>query len=179
MLDSTDQEFWVGNYHMPCVFWCPPVMVIHSSLVAQKIQALAGGNTPYMLAGDFNIVPGSVPYALLTEGTLEQDPALTFPDEWRPTSKLVPMQSAYQVAHREEPVFTNYAFSGGAMTETFAETLDYVFFGKGQQSKTELQVVGADSMDEVCAHVRETEQSLPSLQEPSDHLELKVDFVIV
>ena len=92
---SGGRRFCVGTYHMPCVFWDQRVMVIHSALVAQKTQQLAGSD-PYILAGDFNFRPGSSPYKLLTQGHLStRDEAYVeppAPDEWRLDRNLEPMQ---------------------------------------------------------------------------------------
>jgi len=39
---NTHQSFVIGNYHMPCAFYAPMVMSIHSDLAARHIQRLAG-----------------------------------------------------------------------------------------------------------------------------------------
>merc|ERR1719305_1317583 len=58
---SSDERLCVATYHMPCMFWDLSAMVIHSALVAQWAQKLAG-ETPLCLAGDFNIKPGDPAY---------------------------------------------------------------------------------------------------------------------
>jgi hypothetical protein len=83
---APDSIFCVATYHMPCVFWDQRVMVIHTALVAQTVQQLAGGD-PLVLAGDFNFKPGSSPYKLITEGHLSNSDEFyvepSAPDTWR------------------------------------------------------------------------------------------------
>ena len=84
----------------------------------QLVQSLAGGD-PYVFAGDFNVVPGSAPYRLLTTGALAPaDPAYPPPPRagggggWSP--RLAEgMCSAYAVANGAEPAFTNFAQVAG------------------------------------------------------------------
>merc|ERR1712113_1276402 len=67
---------WIGNYHMPCAFREPAVMTLHCDLVAQQIQSLASkGNTGFVLAGDFNILPDSPQYQFMTTGKICSDGA--------------------------------------------------------------------------------------------------------
>ncbi|CAM9752741.1 unnamed protein product, partial [Phaeothamnion confervicola] len=106
----------VGTYHMPCVFFNPPVMTIHTALVAQLMKRLSG-NDPQILAGDFNFVPGSACYRIVTEGRLEQS-AAEYPTPppweteasggWEPALEA-PLRSAYRECDGREPDFTNNA----------------------------------------------------------------------
>lgn len=61
------ESFCVGTYHMPCMFRIPPVMTIHTSMIVKHISRLAGTD-PFVLAGDFNFVPDSACYKIVTEG---------------------------------------------------------------------------------------------------------------
>jgi hypothetical protein len=63
---ETDATFAIGTYHMPCAFWAPKVMTIHTALAGQYIESNAGKDTPYVLAGDFNFKPQDLQYSLLT-----------------------------------------------------------------------------------------------------------------
>ena len=38
---GTGGKFWVGNYHMPCAFWSPPLMSIHAAILGQYMEALS------------------------------------------------------------------------------------------------------------------------------------------
>lgn len=125
----TNQEFVVGNYHMPCAFRTPQVMTIHCSLAAQHIQRLSRG-LPCAFLGDFNIKPDSKMYQLLTTGnmdtTTEEMPLNEKGDSW--SVRVEPMQSAYVCSNGSEPDFTNY--SRIKDQETFVDTLDYIFLSK-------------------------------------------------
>jgi mRNA deadenylase 3'-5' endonuclease subunit Ccr4 len=94
---KTKKSFAIGNYHMPCAFYAPHVMTIHTDLAARHVQRLASGamdnnsndendndetstaatatttsSMPYILAGDWNIKPGDASYNLLTTGMMDK-----------------------------------------------------------------------------------------------------------
>ena len=113
-------SFCVSNYHMPCAFFAPMVMNIHADMAARRCQKMAttaaaagagaGGSVPHILAGDFNLMPDSSHYRLLTTGTLNAETESTYPSpkfgaEWKPTAKG--MRSAYGESNHGEPDFTN------------------------------------------------------------------------
>ena len=79
---TTRKSFAVGNYHMPCAYYKPQVMTIHTDLAARHVQKLAAsgdagtddgasGDLPYVLAGDWNIKPDGSSYRLLTTGKMD------------------------------------------------------------------------------------------------------------
>ena len=160
---------------MPCMFYLPKVMVIHSALCSQYVQNYANG-APAILTGDFNIKPGSTPYKILTEGkvdpsTVDDYPEPAFPgDTWTPTLTKG-FKSAYQVVDGKEPLLTNYNWSGESPTR-FEGTLDYIFY----VGKT-LKATNVRSLDEDIKNCYKVE-SLPSNELPSDHLLLAADFVL-
>jgi mRNA deadenylase 3'-5' endonuclease subunit Ccr4 len=186
---STLASFGVASYHMPCVFWAPKVMVLHTAVMLNETKRLAG-HFPYVIAGDFNFVPGSACYRLVTTGRLPPtDPDYPFDNaggggyctssssssgdffqKGQPRS-LAPiegegLQSAYMQALGTEPIYTNYAET---RENRFRDTLDYIFLSRG---------------DWVVNHVHElpTQEealeggSLPNETEPSDHLLLSADL---
>jgi len=128
---SSGQRFCVGNYHMPCAFYAPMIMTIHSEMAARHVQDISKshGSIPYLLAGDFNIKPQDSMYKLLTSGLLDkEDPCYPTPKngmEWEPT--IDAMRSAYAEAGGE-PDFTNYARV--EEKDPFIDTLDYIFMSK-------------------------------------------------
>ena len=89
--EANQGVFVVSNYHMPCVFWSPPVMVIHSSTAMQLALKFASQNKmeqadkgenkesdsvyrlPSVFAGDFNIKPTDDAYRLLTSGRIDDE----------------------------------------------------------------------------------------------------------
>lgn len=161
-VNTSEESFLVGTYHMPCVYWDPKFMTIHSSLVTQYFQRLAG-NHPYILTGDFNITPTSGAYQLLTTGSLPSNspefPYIPRGDPWLPT--VTPMRSAYRLASPQgtEPPFTNY---GQFKTNPpFINSLDYIFLSKQW---------AVDGVGALAHSIAEFSGPLPADEEPSDHL---------
>lgn len=160
------KSFCVSNYHMPCAYFAPKVMTIHSEMAAHRTQHLAGSD-PFLLAGDFNIQPNSSAYRLLTTGILPpEDESFPTPSkygmEWK--AKLRPMRSAYAVSPHGEPEFTNYAFVGN-MEQPFQETLDYIFLSEHWHAVDNVKETYRKD-DPVLA----SSLSFPNADEPSDHL---------
>uniref|UniRef100_A0A7S2TI34 Endonuclease/exonuclease/phosphatase domain-containing protein n=1 Tax=Lotharella oceanica TaxID=641309 RepID=A0A7S2TI34_9EUKA len=128
----TGVQFGVATYHMPCAFFAPRVMVLHSAMAATRTAQLSEG-LPFVLTGDFNLKPGDETYRLLTEGVIPPDPKATFTPALPENSKIKPfwteipkkLKSAYKEVQGEEPEFTNYAVTRGSAP--FIETLDYIF----------------------------------------------------
>lgn len=168
---STGQAFCVGTYHMPCAYYAPMIMTIHSDLALRHVQRIAHeqGDLPYVLGGDFNIKPSDAMYRMLTGGGLDRvDPCYPTPKnsfEWAPTAR--PVRSAYAVAGGE-PDFTNFARV--REEEPFVDTLDYIF------------ISDAWTVDKVLElPKRETAQGpFPNLDvnEPSDHVLIAADLSI-
>lgn len=180
--------FSVSNYHMPCAFFAPAVMNIHAEMVAKRVQDLAAASwksnhgdkqeenksIPYVLTGDFNILPNSAQYKILTTGMLEQsDP--TYPPtkhgkEWKVES--LPMDSAYALGGTE-PEFTNYAHCRD--DDPFIGTLDYIFLSKPESTNEGWKVH--------CTHTlpskEESNGPFPNAKEPSDHLLIAADLELI
>jgi 2',5'-phosphodiesterase len=176
---QTQQSFAIGNFHMPCCFYAPPVMTIHVDLAARHVQRLAqqsGSNMPYILAGDWNIKPDSSQYRLLTTGKMDKGdpewPAPRYGMTWEPSAK--PMSSAYRLANGKEPNFTNYARIGEQ--EPFIDTLDYIFLGNSNND------VGGKKWSvksvKPLPHRDEAGGPFPNLDrgEPSDHVLIAADL---
>lgn len=176
---NTEKSFAIGNYHMPCAFYKPEVMTIHTDLAARHIQKLAATDDdgaedeattmPYVLAGDWNIKPDGSSYRLLTTGKMDAgDPEWPTPKygmEWIPTSKA--MRSAYAVAgNGNEPDFTNYARI--KEDEPFIDTLDYIFLSEEWKVKGVMEL----------PHREGSGGPFPNLEknEPSDHIMIAADL---
>lgn len=191
----TGDTFSVSNYHMPCAFWAPAVMNIHAEMAAKRVQDLAAdsregtGDTassegtkmiPYIFAGDFNILPDSPQYKLLTTGTLDKaDPTYPPPKhgvEWKIQS--VPMDSAYALISSDgsEPEFTNYAHIKDD-PDPFIGTLDYIFLSKKEQtfSGDEWKVHGVEKLP----GKEDSGGPFPNEKEPSDHFLIAADLELV
>lgn len=154
----------VATYHMPCVFWSPPVMLIHSALVVRSFQRLCGSDDG-ILAGDFNIKPADSSYEMILKGKIEPSnddfppkcPDGTPPEKWFPMP-LVPMKSAYREVLGSEPDFTNFAKVENQ--PEFIETLDYMFCTQG-----------VDIVDVIrLPHRQAVQGPFPDASEPSDHV---------
>ncbi|KAL7530532.1 hypothetical protein ACHAXR_004330, partial [Thalassiosira sp. AJA248-18] len=193
--------FSVSNYHMPCAFYAPAVMNIHAEMAAKRVQDLAaeswksiqkndesseGTKTiPHVFAGDFNILPDSPHYKLLTTGKLEKsDPTYPPPKhgvEWKVES--LPMDSAYAL-HNTEPEFTNYAQVKD--DEPFIGTLDYIFLSQKEQTSNANEL-GCATMGEwwkvhgvkrlPCRE--DSGGPFPNDKEPSDHFLIAADLELV
>lgn len=167
---ESERSVALCTYHMPCVFWEPQVMTIHTSLAAQAAIRFADG-CPLVLAGDFNIKPADAPYRLVLDGTMPAtDPAyprLGAGDAWR-CDLPFPLRSAYLEATGGEPAFTNYAFPDH-QSEAFQETLDYIFLSP------EWSVTGVLSLP---APAEVEGAYMPNDAEPSDHLLIQADLLL-
>ena len=163
------RTFALANYHMPCAFYAPKVMTIHTEMAARHAQELAG-DLPYVLAGDWNIKPFGTSYMLLTTGMIDRGdpeyPESKWDMEWKPTAKA--MRSAYAESVDGEPDFTNYARV--REDEPFIDTLDYIFLSD------EWKVLDVKKLTKR----EEAGGPFPNLQlnEPSDHVLIAADLTI-
>jgi mRNA deadenylase 3'-5' endonuclease subunit Ccr4 len=162
---TSGKTFCIGNYHMPCAYYAPMVMTIHSEMAARHVQDIAG-ELPYVLAGDWNLTPDSPTYKLLTTGELPKEDA-SFPTpkydcNWTPTIQA--MNSAYAEFEGNEPDFTNYARV--KEDDPFIGTLDYIFLSK------EWKVVGTHKIP----HRKDAGGPFPNETEPSDHVLISADL---
>ena len=150
---------------MPCMFWAPKVMVIHTALACQKIQDFAKDDH-CILAGDFNFKPGDASYLVATNGSLEesngQHPG-SDGTEWEPTL-AIGFESAYKTFNDAEPDFTNYAQI--REDPVFIETLDYIFHSQSLRVTEVLEL----------PHRKDVDGPLPNEEEPSDHIMLGATF---
>jgi mRNA deadenylase 3'-5' endonuclease subunit Ccr4 len=150
------KTFCIGTYHMPCAFWMPEVMIIHTALATQHLQRFARGQE-HIFAGDFNFTPDSHAYGLMTKNHSPPIPVNHDDDEWVPQLSTV-MKSAY-ASLDQEPEVTNFAKT----SHVFAGVLDYIFISPGLTCKSVLALPSLDELRKGC-------ESLPNAKEPSDHL---------
>ena len=159
---QTNGAFGVAVYHMPCAFWAPSVMTIPAALAAQRITALAKDDLPFALVGDWNFMPSSPQYAMMTQGgeVPAGDPAAPVAPAHEPwvARVPVPLTSAYAAAHGAEPAFTNHALVRDQ--PPFIECLDYIFVSPG------VKVLQADALPAK----EDVQGPYPTDLEPSDHV---------
>lgn len=162
---QTQSTFRVATYHMPCLYGSAKkrqTMLIHASLATQYMQGKAGDD-PYIFAGDFNFVPGSSSYRLLTEGKWDVEhedfppPGVNDDTDWD-ANNVRRVTSAYVLKNGREPDFTNHARAGEA--PLFTETLDYIFLSPHWSVQDVVKLPGRDDI----------EGPFPNAREPSDHV---------
>ena len=117
----------VFNIHMPCVYREQSFMELYLYLVLRHIGRRSSPGS--ILAGDFNIQPGSIPYNLVADGEISGATFVwyfeNFPEPRKDFfSKIDPMKSALRMAIGEEPKHTNKSYS---CNNDFAGTVDYIF----------------------------------------------------
>lgn len=171
--------FCVGNYHMPCAFYMPMAMTIHSEMAAKHVQDIAtaaaskddssrSNSVPYILCGDWNIKPDSATYKMLTTGKLDPEDE-TFPTpkhgmEWSVTAAA--MRSAYADNDGTEPDFTNYARI--KENDPFIDTLDYIFLSPEWKVQSTKSIVNRSIAN----------GPFPNAKEPSDHVMIRTDLEV-
>lgn len=164
---ESGKSFIISNYHMPCVFYAPMVMNIHAEMAVKRVESLAtaSGDKPHILAGDFNFMPDSPTYQLVTTGQLDEQDA-TYPTskyglEWKST--IHGMQSAYAQSDNGEPDFTNFAQV--KEDDPFIGTLDYIFLSKHWNVNNVRRTVERSKAN----------GPFPNKDEPSDHILISAD----
>lgn len=154
--------FNIFNYHMPCAFTNPDLMIIQAAALMRCVEEDSKG-VPYILAGDFNSIPNSPVYNLITGTRLPFFPLSTTYDKV-PTFEL-PMCvfSAYPAVIGREPDYTNYSHTKISPTP-FQNTIDYIF-SKGFNIVSVLPV--RQDMPT---------STFPNEKEPSDHLPIGAEL---
>lgn len=169
---ATDCRITVGNYHMPCAFYAPKVMVLHADMAAGYIQRVSAAQDSHgILAGDFNLKPQDAVYQYLVSGELESSDesyptAFDAEQSWVPVM-TAPVRSAYAVRNQEEPNFTNYAKVRD--DPAFIDTLDYIFL-----TSDAIEVTSVHELP----HRDDSNGPFPNAEEPSDHIMIAADLQI-
>lgn len=164
---STNQSFYVSTYHMPCVYYNPSVMAIHSCLATQHLQRLAQSK-PYIFAGDFNIRPTEIVYKFLTTGQIKQSNDSNYnplnSKDWK--LQMNPMRSCYFVSLGKEPEFTNNTWID---EKKFCETIDYIFISPHWTVKDTLKI----------EPLKSSKITYPNEFEPSDHVMIATELDLI
>lgn len=121
----TNREFVVNNYHMPCIFWWPPVMTLHVEALLRKVKELSR-DLPFILMGDFNILPGTDLYNFITTGTIS-DPDNIPSSSWihQPVFPLIDIRKICNHPF----LATNY--SRNSRDCVFKGAIDHIFCSPG------------------------------------------------
>lgn len=180
----------VANYHMPCMYWNAPVMCMHAAMAAMVTRKLSG-DTPYILAGDFNIKHFDAAYKLLLDGLVTSEHVHNLylkPDNFMVHPHMSAMRSMSNVASGDscyhfnnlaknnggpicgaEPQFT--CWTHGPDAPAFKATLDYIWLSVDDQHVCQWRCT--DTFLPEC-----TSGPLPTLEQPSDHLPLEVVLLL-
>lgn len=148
------------------IFWDPEyadVKLWQTWVLLQELEKLImHRNYPLVLCGDFNSMPDSSVYQLLTTGQVhpshkdfDTDTMKILPPASQLTHRL-PLMSTYGAIG--EPKYTNY-------TGHFVGVLDYIMYTKNHMTCTNILDVDPES------RLKQYE-ALPSPQYPSDHISL-------
>jgi len=158
--DPEAPAFCVATYHMPCAFWCPPIMTIHVTELMKQTQRLANGDR-LVVNGDFNFMPDSPMYKLVTTGQMDRSDAAYPPPNGNWTMEFKVMKSSYAVVLGKEPETTNFP----GIESEFTGTLDYIFYSEGLKARKCLPLPAERELE-----------FMPSATQPSDHLLLQTTF---
>lgn len=178
---NTD-PFVVAAYHMPCMFFLPPAMLLHADAVMTEVCDFAGED-PTIVAGDWNFGPASHPYQLITGDVgpmAEPAPFATGdglrpaadsgpveeagPDGWKPTLTRR-FESACVKAFGHEPASTNQAKMKDG--KEFCGVLDFVFLSEGTNWRVAMDPVpGEEHMGRLA----------PNADLASDHVPLDMSL---
>lgn len=159
---KTNSKIVISSYHMPCVFWEPKIVTIHTIALMKIIQNFAG-DIPIILGCDANFTPDSYQYNIMTTGNID----VMHPEHyWNNGEKLnlIKLKSAYNTIRGSEPLYTNQTFNKNC-TSIFSATIDYIFYSDN---------ITPISIEELPNLSKDT--ILPNENEPSDHLLLQASF---
>jgi mRNA deadenylase 3'-5' endonuclease subunit Ccr4 len=160
-LMEDEKSFCIGTYHMPPEYKNQDVATLHLVMCNHLMNKFAG-NYKYILAGDFNFLPDSTLYHLITKGGRYQvSKSLNYDTSSFPTKITMPLTSVYMIINKIEPSFTNYV----NLNEPFSGCLDYIFVSRGWK---------VNKVKELPSNLPDV--SYPSGNEPSDHLMIAVEL---
>ena len=158
----------IVTYHMPCAFWAPKVITLHTvemMKIAQKYSAA----DPLIIAADCNFNPQSYQYRILTSGHIKggnEYPDVSKLDHQNWDCQIAPMKSAYKTVNGKEPAATNQTKTGRSK-KLFRATLDFIWYSGPCEPISVLPI--PDLPPNVI---------LPNEEEPSDHVLLQAQFTL-
>jgi len=164
-LNIDNNIFCIGTYHMPC--FGDSLKLLHVISCIQLLNKFSG-NYKYILAGDFNIMPNSLLYKVITEGgnyNNKIEKSVNYDTSMFSLKIATPLKSAYALFDKD-PLFTNYAHV--VNEEKFYGCLDYIFISNGWK------VNNVKMLPNTLPNTH-----FPSIDEPSDHLLLAADLELI
>jgi len=179
---SSGKIFIIGTTHIACSYEWKSKQVAQVQVMLNELQDFKtfveakftdGAAVPIIMTGDFNSTPDSGVYELVTRGRLMVHSADAIPNDV-PANESVQfpfacasdlgLSSAYRTVLGSEPEATN-------VTGDFSGTLDYIFTNG---LATPMAVLATPS-DAECS----VSGGLPDAVQPSDHLPIAAQFVLV
>lgn len=119
---TDNTTFYVCTYHMPCAYWAPDILTLHTAALNQELKKYT--KYPLILAMDANFTPDSFQYKCFTSGNIDEYP--------------IEMKSSYMEINKKEPIYTTGS--------SYKNTLDYIFYhGKFIPIKVEEPPVLSDT----------------------------------
>jgi len=164
-LNYNNDIFCIGTYHMPC--FGDSVKLLHIISCIQLLNKFSG-NYKHILAGDFNIMPNSSLYKVITESGKYNniiEKSIYYDTKMFNLKVSTPLKSAYALFDTD-PLFTNYAHT--VNSDVFNGCLDYIFVSRGWK------VNSIKKLPDMLPNL-----TYPSNEEPSDHLMLAVELELI
>lgn len=164
-ISDVPQYLCVANTHLYSNTLFPDVKLWQCyQLLLHLEQITMPRDIPLLLCGDFNSVPNSAVYELLSQARvnprhpdLAEDPAKILPPSNEITHSLELASTFAVVGDGAEPTFTNY-------TAEFKGVLDYIWYTRNVMSPTAIRPLPTPQQIRT--------EGLPNTQFPSDHLML-------
>lgn len=163
---SSGKKFALGTYHMPCAYWVPKVITLHTVEIMKIAQGYSG-TLPLILAADCNFDPKSYQYEIVTSGHIKdhkENPDISKLDqEWK--HQFNPMISTYKIVNGKEPAVTNQTKTKQTK-KLFRATLDYIWYCGS------CEPISVEPIKDLSPNI-----ILPNETEPSDHIAIGASFV--
>jgi len=159
----------IANTHLYSHPDFPDVKLCQTQILMQELENFVlSRNLPLMVLGDFNSVPSSAVYELMSKQCvshnhpdLEHDPCHILPDVEQITHNIQ-LASAYAAVQGEEPAYTNH-------TGRFTGVLDYIWFAHPHIRP--LAVSPVPDLEEI----KQIGEGMPNCLYSSDHTLLSCD----
>lgn len=165
--DNDDSRpFWIVNYHMPCVWRHPEVMILHITYLKMFVKKMCENNKyDCILAGDFNSQPDSLQYEILTNSSVVglNNYFKDYPSNLQLPIIDMKLESVYKIFNGKEPEATNYSYCD--FNGPFKGTLDYIFVNNN------IKVLKVDDIGFL-------DSFMPNKDNPSDHKPLYCELEI-
>jgi mRNA deadenylase 3'-5' endonuclease subunit Ccr4 len=173
----------ITTLHMPCMFNDDVTMALLSEIVFNYLEELKNlTNKPYLVAGDFNILPNSFPYNVLTgkyKGIINIDNFFSEPFHYFPLfsslkdvftsnnsgqTDIYDKEKFYGKHDYTTNVISYFGAKNGEKYNIFKGVLDYIFISSDQKL---IDLISEKNEDGII---------LPNNNEPSDHLPIEIIF---